>query len=245
MSDPARLGASRDPEALAFLLSARQPLEPLLEAADALRREGHGDRVSYSPKAFLPLTQLCRDNCGYCTFAKPPTPGARAYMTEEEVLALARAAAQAGCAEALFTLGDKPERRYRSARDELAQMGFATTIDYLAHIAGRVLEETGLIPHLNPGVMTREEMAALRRVGASQGLMLEQASPRLLERGQAHWASPDKRPASRLATLRLAGELDVPFTTGLLIGIGARLWTSGPPPSPCWPRRRGRCMSRS
>jgi FO synthase len=223
MTDPARLAQSRDPEALAHLLSGRQPLEPLLEAADRLRREGHGDQVTYSPKVFLPLTQLCRDNCGYCTFAKPPTPGARAYMSEEEILALARAAAQAGCHEALFTLGDKPERRYRVARDEVARLGFSTTIEYLAHVAGRVMAETGLIPHLNPGVLSRDEMAALRRVGASQGLMLEQASARLLRRSEAHWASPDKRPESRLENIRLAGELKVPFTTGLLIGIGETL----------------------
>jgi FO synthase len=223
MTDLVRLAASRDPEALAHLLSARQALEPLLEAADLTRREGHGDQVTYSPKVFLPLTQLCRDNCGYCTFAKPPRPGARAYMTEDEILGLARAAAQAGCQEALFTLGDKPERRYRVARDELAELGFSTTIEYLAHVAGRVMAETGLIPHVNPGVMSRDEMAALRRVSASQGLMLEQASDRLLQRGGAHWASPDKRPESRLATIRLAGELRVPFTTGLLIGIGETL----------------------
>jgi FO synthase len=217
------LAATRDPEALAWLLGPQQPLEPLLAAAHQLRVEGHGHRILYSQNAFLPLTQLCRDNCGYCTFAKPPRPGARAFMREEEVLAMARAAAQAGCREALFTLGDKPERRYKVARDELREMGFATTIDYLAHVAGRVLNETGLIPHSNPGVMSREEIAALRRVSASQGLMLEQASERLLQRDQAHWASPDKRPERRLETIRLAGELDVPFTTGFLFGIGETL----------------------
>src|SRR2546430_4990937 len=144
-------------------------------------------------------------------------------MTEEEVLALARAAAQAGCHEALFTLGDKPERRYQVAREELRAMGYQATVEYLVHVAGRVMAETGLIPHANPGVLTREELAALRKVSASQGLMLEQTATRLLERGLAHWASPDKRPAARLETIRLAGELDVPFTTGLLIGIGETL----------------------
>ena len=223
MNDVARLAASRDPEALARLLRAEQPLEPLLEAADRVRLEGHGQRISYSPKAFLPVTQLCRDNCAYCTFAKPPRAGARAYMTVEEVLALARTAAQAGCHEALFTLGDKPERRYRVARDELRAMGFETTVEYLVHVAGRVMEETGLVPHANPGVLTRDELAALRGVSASQGLMLEQLSTRLLGRDQAHWASPDKRPAARLETIRLAGELDIPTTTGLLIGIGETL----------------------
>ena len=223
MNDVTRLGATRDPEALAHLLSPAQPLEPLLRAADLLRIEGHGHRISYSPKVFLPLTQLCRDNCGYCTFAKPPKPGARAFMSEDEVLALARAAAGAGCHEALFTLGDKPERRYKVAREELRAMGFETTVEYLVHVAGRVLAETGLIPHANPGVLSREELAALRRVSASQGIMLEQASTRILGRGLAHWASPDKRPAARLETIRLAGELKVPFTTGLLIGIGETL----------------------
>src|SRR5262249_30201648 len=156
-----------------------------------LCREGHGDRISYSPKAFLPLTQLCRDNCGYCTFAKPPRPGARAYMTEEEILGVARVAAQAGCREALFTLGDKPERRYRVARQELRGMGFETTVEYLAPVAGRVMRETGMTPHATPGVRDRDELASLRGVSGSMGLMLEQATPRLLGRGEAHWASPD------------------------------------------------------
>lgn len=223
MNDLIRIGRSRDPMALERLLSPDQPLEALLEAADALRREGHGDRVSYSPKAFIPLTHLCRDNCGYCTFATPHRPGRRAYMTPDQVLEVARGAAAAGCREALFTLGDKPERRYAAARRELEELGHASTIDYLADVAGRVLTETGMLPHANPGVMSAEEMAKLRRVSASQGMMLEQTSARLLERDQAHWASPDKRLQSRLDTIRVAGELQVPFTTGLLIGIGETL----------------------
>ena len=202
------------------LLSPDEPLEPILAAARSIAREAHGERVTYSPKVFIPLTQLCRDRCGYCTFAKPPTPGTRVYMSPEEVLAIARAGAAAGCTEALFTLGDKPERRWRQARAELAQLGFDTTLDYLVHVAGLVLEETGLLPHANPGVVDREEMAQLRGVSASQGLMLEQTAERLLERGEAHWASPDKRPAARREVLRLAAELKVPFTTGLLLGIG-------------------------
>ena len=223
MNDLIRLASGRDPEYLARLLAPEQPLEPLLEAAHRVRLEGHGHRITYSPKVFLPLTQLCRDNCGYCTFARPPRRGARAFMTEEEVLALARAAAQTGCREALFTLGDRPERRYRVARDELRAMGFETTVQYLAHLAGRVMRETGLIPHVNPGVLGRDELALLRQVSASAGLMLEQLSPRLLQRGQAHWASPDKRPERRLQTIAWAGELNVPFTTGVLIGIGETL----------------------
>ncbi|MDQ6692381.1 MAG: 5-amino-6-(D-ribitylamino)uracil--L-tyrosine 4-hydroxyphenyl transferase CofH [Candidatus Dormibacteraeota bacterium] len=223
IAEPLRLAQSRDPGAIARLLSPSWPLEALLAAADALRLEGHGERITFSRKVFLPLTQLCRDNCGYCTFAKPPAPGARAYMSEDEILAMARAAAAAGCHEGLFTLGDKPERRYRVAREELREMGFDSTVEYLAHVAGRVMRETGLLPHLNPGVLSREEVALLRRVSVSQGLMLEQASTRLLQRGEAHWASPDKAPAARLATIRFAGELSVPFTTGLLIGIGETL----------------------
>ena len=141
-------------------------------------------------------------------------------MTADEVLGVARAGAAAGCHEALFTLGDKPELRYRVAREELAALGCETTIEYLARMSELVLEETGLLPHVNPGVMTREDLALLRRVSASQGIMLETTSLRLSERGGPHFGSPDKLPAARLETLRLAGELAVPFTTGILIGIG-------------------------
>jgi FO synthase len=176
--------------------------------------------VTYSPKVFVPLTTLCRDVCGYCTFARPPRRGERAFMTEEEVLAIARAGAVAGCTEALFTLGDKPERRYALARRELAALGCETTLEYLARCARRVLDETGLLPHLNPGVMSLDDIAALRPVAASMGLMLETTAARLGARGMPHWASPDKEPARRLETIRLAGELRVPFTSGILIGIG-------------------------
>ena len=176
--------------------------------------------ITYSPKVFIPLTKLCRDVCHYCTFAGPPRRGERAYLTADEVLDIARAGAAAGCKEALFTLGDKPERRYSVAREELAALGCETTIEYLARMCALVLEETGLLPHANPGVMTRAELAALREVTASQGIMLETASDRLSERGGPHFGSPDKRPAARLETLRLAGELRIPFTTGILIGIG-------------------------
>jgi FO synthase len=176
--------------------------------------------VTYSPKVFIPLTKLCRDVCHYCTFARPPRKGERAYMTADEVLAVARAGADAGCHEALFTLGDKPELRYRAARAELAALGCETTIEYLARMCALVLEETGLLPHVNPGVMTRDELALLRTVSASQGLMLETASARLSEKGMPHYGSPDKLPERRLETIRLAGELAIPFTTGILIGIG-------------------------
>jgi FO synthase len=197
------------------LLSA--DLDDVLAEARRLRP---GRLVTYSPKVFIPLTTLCRDVCGYCTFARPPRRGERAYLAEDEVLAIARAGRAAGCTEALFTLGDKPERRYRVARDELAALGCETTIDYLARCAGLVLAETGLLPHLNPGVMTRNELERLRAVSASMGIMLETTAERLAAKGGPHWASPDKQPARRLETIRLAGELAIPFTSGILIGIG-------------------------
>ncbi len=193
------------------------PLEELLTEARRLRT---GPLVTYSPKVFIPLTTLCRDVCGYCTFARPPRRGERAYMTEDEVVAIARAGAAAGCHEALFTLGDKPELRYKVARDELRALGCETTIEYLARCARVVLEETGLLPHLNPGVMSRAELEALRPVSASMGIMLETTAERLGERGGPHWASPDKVPSRRLETIRMAGELAIPFTSGILIGIG-------------------------
>jgi FO synthase len=176
--------------------------------------------VTYSPKVFIPLTKLCRDVCHYCTFAHPPRRGERAYMSGAEVLAVARAGAEAGCREALFTLGDKPELRYRAAREELAELGCRTTIEYLARMCELVLAETGLLPHVNPGVMTRADVELLRPVSASMGLMLETASERLSAKAGPHYGSPDKLPERRLETIRLAGELAVPFTTGILIGIG-------------------------
>jgi len=197
-----------------------EPWESLAAEARRLRGLGHGRLVTYSPKVFIPLTKLCRDVCGYCTFARPPRRGERAYMREDEVLEVARAGAAVGCREALFTLGDKPELRYRVAREELAALGCSSTLEYLAHCARLVLEETGLLPHVNPGVMTQADVRALRNVSASQGLMLETTATRLGERGAPHWASPDKLPARRLATIEAAGEARVPFTTGILIGLG-------------------------
>jgi FO synthase len=203
----------------AFALAAAD-LSELMTRAAALRDEGHGRVVSYSRKVFIPLTQLCRDSCHYCTFAHPPRRGERAYLTPDEVLAIARAGAEAGCREALFTLGDKPELRYRAARDALARLGFATTLDYLYAMARLVLRETGLLPHINAGVMEQADIARLRDVSMSQGLMLESASERLCRRGGPHFGSPDKTPAVRLATIAAAGAAAVPFTSGILIGIG-------------------------
>ncbi len=196
------------------------PLDDLLAGARAVRAGSRPQLVTYSPKVFVPLTRVCRDVCHYCTFAAPPRRGERVYLTIDEVLAIARAGAAAGCREALFTLGDKPELRYQAAREELASLGCETTLEYLARAACAVLEETGLLPHLNPGVLTDADVRALRPVSASMGLMLETCSERLARRGGPHFGSPDKLPARRLATLEAAGAARVPFTTGILIGIG-------------------------
>src|SRR5205809_5456336 len=163
-----------------------RPLEDLCVEARALRDEGHGPLVTFSPKVFIPLTKLCRDVCHYCTFARPPRRGERAYMSIDEVLDVARAGAAAGCREALFTLGDKPELRYRAAREELAALGCETTLEYLARASKLVLEETGLLPHLNPGVLTAADVRELRKGSVSQGLMLETSSERLPARGGPH-----------------------------------------------------------
>jgi FO synthase len=211
--------ARLEPEA-AFALIEVDPLDPLLAASAALRDEGFGDLISYSRKVFIPLTQLCRDSCHYCTFAHPPRKGEPAYLPREAILDIARKGAAAGCNEALFTLGDKPERRYRVAQDELTALGHASTLSYLAEVADLVFRETGLLPHVNPGVMTRDDIAALRRVSVSQGLMLESGSRRLCAKGGPHYGSPDKEPSLRLRTIAEAGSLRVPFTTGILIGIG-------------------------
>ncbi len=198
----------------------RAPLDALMTQAATRRDAAHGRLVSYSRKVFIPLTKLCRDVCHYCTFAERPRAGRPAYLSHEAVLTIARAGAAAGCTEALFTLGDKPELRYRAAREALASLGHDTTISYLREMCALVLKETGLLPHINPGVMTREEIAALRDVSASAGIMLESSSQRLCEPGGVHYGSPDKAPAVRLDMMRHAGELAVPFTTGILIGIG-------------------------
>lgn len=215
---PARSGRLSDAEAAA--LASTAGTEALCAAAALVRDEGFGSVVTVSRKIFIPLTQLCRDVCHYCTFAHPPRKGERAYLMPEEVLEIARAGAAAGCDEALFTLGDKPELRYRIAREELAALGHQRTLDYLAEMAGRVLDETGLLPHVNAGVMEEADLRVLHRVSASQGIMLETISGRLAERGGPHFGSPDKVPAERLETIEAAGRAGVPFTSGLLIGIG-------------------------
>ena len=194
----------------------RLPLGELTALARGVRDEAHGRRVTFSPKVFIPLTMLCRDRCGYCTFAKAPARLTSPYLTPDEVLTIARAGVAAGCHEALFTLGERPELRYPLARDWLTANGYASTVEYLGAMCRLVLEETGLLPHANAGALFSDELALLREVSASQGMMLESLSPGLA----AHRQAPDKEPARRLATLEAAGELAIPFTTGILVGIG-------------------------
>ncbi len=195
------------------------PLADLLARARAVRDDAHGRRVTYSPKVFIPLTMLCRDRCGYCTFAQPPARLASPYLSPEQVLAIATAGAAAGCHEALFTLGEAPEDRYPAAAEWLAANGYASTVDYLAAMCQLVLDETGLLPHANAGALSAAELATLRTVAPSQGMMIESLRADL----DCHRGAPDKVPARRLATLEAAGELGIAFTTGILVGIGEDL----------------------
>ncbi len=209
-------------------LSSRQALTlgdctdmpALLAAAARVRDIGHGNVVSYSPKVFIPLTRLCRDVCHYCTFARAPTLGEPTFLTPDEVIDIARRGVAAGCKEALFTLGDKPELRYSAARRALQSLGYDTTLSYLTAMAAQVLEHTGLLPHINAGVMGAGDLAALREVSVSQGLMLESVSRRLCAEGGPHYGSPDKQPRVRLRTIHLAGQARIAFTSGILVGIG-------------------------
>jgi FO synthase len=220
----AEAGKALTPAEVEALLAARgDDLERLLVAAGRLRDLGHGRTITYSRKVFIPLTMLCRDHCHYCTFAKPPAKLDTPFLTPEDVVAIAEAGRKLGCKEALFTLGDRPEERYPVARQWLAERGYRSTLDYVRAVAIRVIEETGLLPHLNPGVMSWEDMARLKHVSASMGLMLETSSERLSAKGGPHFGSPDKVPAVRLRTIEDAGRLSIPFTTGILVGIGETL----------------------
>lgn len=219
---PGQRGISRE-DAYALIRAEGAQLEYLFHAAADIRRRRTGRVVTYSRKVFIPLTNLCRDSCGYCTFARTPGDPRAHTMTPEEVLAVATAGRRAGCKEALFSLGERPELRYAAHRDWLNDRGYRSTIDYLAAMCRLVFDETGLLPHANPGTMNREEVESLRPFSPSMGMMLESVSKRLLRVGQAHHACPDKVPSARLNTLEIAGELGVPFTTGILIGIGETL----------------------
>ena len=207
-------------EAVALLDTPEIRLPELLGAAAALRDRGRGRRLTFSAKVFVPLTTLCRDYCGYCTFRRDPGEPGAFTMTPEQVLALAQAGARLGAKEALFSLGDKPEALFAEHRDFLRRQGHRSTLHYLRDVCGLVLKETGLLPHANPGVMGERDLAALREVNVSMGIMLETMSERLLGPGLAHDRAPDKVPARRLRTIALAGKLAIPFTTGILMGIG-------------------------
>ena len=207
-------------QAEALLDTPAERLPALLDAASRLRDRGRGRRITFSAKVFVPLTTLCRDYCGYCTFRKDPGEPGAFTMTPEEVLALVTAGERLGAKEALFSLGDKPEALFVDHREFLRRMGHRTTLGYLRAVSELVLRETSLLPHANPGLMTERDLASLREVSVSMGIMLESTSARLLGPGAAHDRAPDKVPARRLRTIALAGKLAIPFTTGILIGIG-------------------------
>lgn len=207
----------------AILLMQHGELQCLLRVASAVRERFHKRTITFSKKVFIPLTRLCRDYCGYCTFRRDPGEEGGRFMTPDEVLQLAEAGRRAGCKEALFSLGDQPERLFSEAAQELRRLGFARTLDYLAAMTELVLEKTGLLPHANPGLMARSDLERLKESNVSVGLMLESASARLMRRGEAHWKAPDKVPVLRLRTIEEAGRLRMAFTTGILIGIGETL----------------------
>ena len=193
--------------------------QPLFDLAGRIRDEGRGRTITFSPKVFVPITTLCRDVCTYCTFAKPPGAGGE-YLTPDDVLAITGAGDSAGCYEALLTLGDRPEERWPQAREFLRSQGYDTTIGYVRAMSELIVERTGLFPHANPGNMTLTEIEDLRPTNVSMGLMLENISPRLMEPGMPHYNCPDKDPAVRMETIEAAGAARVPFTTGILVGIG-------------------------
>jgi FO synthase len=204
----------------ALSLAQMSDTSAVAEIASVLRDRGHNQLITYSRKVFIPLTKLCRDVCHYCTFAQTPRHIDHPYMPMQEVLDLCHEGAKMGCQEALFTLGERPELRYSAARKALTEMGYDSTLDYVRAVAQRVLEETGLLPHINAGCMDESEIAALRPVSASMGIMLESSATRLCGKGMPHYGSPDKDPVRRLETIELAGQANVPFTSGILIGIG-------------------------
>jgi 7,8-didemethyl-8-hydroxy-5-deazariboflavin synthase CofG subunit len=210
---------SPDPDLALRYLAGQEDGAALFEHASALRDEGKGRTVTYSRKVFIPLTTLCVDRCSYCTFAKPPGAGG-VYMEPDEVLAVAKAGDAAGCTEALFTLGDRPEERWQEARDFLDAKGHKTTLDYVAEMSALVRSETRVFPHANPGLLDDDAFRLLRPTNPSMGMMLENISPRLTEPGMPHQGTVTKIPAKRVATIEAAGRQKVPFTTGILVGIG-------------------------
>ena len=203
-----------------YEMVATLPLGELCRWAAEVCQLGHGDLVTYSRRVFVPLTSLCQDFCHYGAFATVPKRHASAYLSADEAVSLALHGQALGCKEVLFTLGEKPELHYQAAREALHQLCFGTTLEYVAHVAGRVMHETGLLPHINAGCMTPDEISMLRKVSVSMGIMLENVSTRLCEKGQVHYGSHDKHPAARMQTLEDAGKAGVPFTTGILVGVG-------------------------
>jgi FO synthase len=208
-----------DPDFAHDLLTGARPTAPLFAEARRLRDEGRGRTVTYSRKVFVPVTTMCRDRCTYCTFVKPPGAGG-VFLTRDEVMAVVRAGERHGCTEALFTLGDRPEDRWPAAREFLDGAGHISTLEYVRSLSEQVVEESSLFPHANPGLMDGPTQEALRRSNPSMGLMLENISPRLMEPGMPHHDCPDKDPNLRMDTINTAGTLRIPFTTGVLIGIG-------------------------
>jgi FO synthase len=208
-----------DPDLAVEYLSGIRSAGPVFAEATRLRDEGHGRTITYSRKVFVPLTTMCRDRCSYCTFAKPPGAGGE-YLEPEDVLAIVNAGRARGCTEALVTLGDVPEERWPQARAFLDGHGHNTTISYVREMAALIIDESGLFPHANPGLMDEADLALLRPVSPSMGLMLENISPRLMEPGMPHFDCPDKDPVARMGTIEAAGRLRIPFTTGVLVGIG-------------------------
>ncbi|MEM3084508.1 MAG: 7,8-didemethyl-8-hydroxy-5-deazariboflavin synthase CofG [Nitrososphaerales archaeon] len=205
-------------EAYALMLNSN--IHELCNIANNIRRLKKGNVVTYSRKVFIPLTNLCRDSCSYCTYKREPNSNGAVMMKPEQVLDMAEKGKKAKCTEALFMTGERPEQKYGEARAWLRSMGFSTTTEYIAHMSELVLKKTGLLPHTNPGNMTREEMIELRKTNPSLGMMLENVSERLCSHGMAHEFAPSKHPKMRLRTIQIAGQLKIPFTTGLLVGIG-------------------------
>ena len=211
--------AAPDPELAVRFLLGTEPVEPLMEEARRLRDVGHDRLITYSRKVFIPITTLCRDTCTYCTFVKPPGAGGQ-YLTPEDVLSIARAGDMLDCTEALLTLGDLPESKWHQAKEFLDSQGVSTTLHYVAQMSELIRAETRLFPHANPGVMDDDAIRLLRSTNVSMGLMLENISDRLTEPGMPHHNCPDKVPSVRVETIRAAGRQKVPFTSGILVGIG-------------------------
>ncbi|WP_245600959.1 7,8-didemethyl-8-hydroxy-5-deazariboflavin synthase CofG [Marinobacterium jannaschii] len=207
-------------EAISFGNTQGPDLQALCDAAAQLRDRHWGEIITYSRKVFIPLTNMCRDDCGYCTFVKTPESGEAELLTPVQVMTTLLQGQQSGCKEALFSLGEKPEQRYQLARDLLAAQGHNSMVGYLEQVCQMTLEQTSLLPHVNAGTLSKDELRRLKPVAASMGMMLENTSRRLLQKGLPHYACPDKVPVQRLRTLERAGQLDIPFTTGILIGIG-------------------------